>query len=198
MKPAIIAICGEAAVGKDSLLRALAPALGATKIVSDTTRPPRPGEVDGTDYNFISEEEFVDGIRKGHYLEWKQFNGWYYGTPHNSVCGKVNIGVFNLDGVLDMLAKSKVYCEQAPYNIFVIRLKVGFFRRIIRYVKRDGKLKFECLRRMLADARQFYKADILIDIWLPQHLVLKNFNIAENLPTLTQYIVSKMLPDYYI
>lgn len=41
MKPSIIAICGAAASGKDTLLNALAPALGATKIVSDTTRPPQ-------------------------------------------------------------------------------------------------------------------------------------------------------------
>ncbi len=48
--------------------------------VSYTTRPPRPGEVDGRDYAFISLMEFEKGIGAGRWAEWAQVHGNYYGT----------------------------------------------------------------------------------------------------------------------
>ncbi|WP_421363599.1 guanylate kinase [Streptococcus suis] len=49
--------------------------------VSMTTRPQRPGEVDGVDYFFRSREEFEDLIRQGQMLEYAEYVGNYYGTP---------------------------------------------------------------------------------------------------------------------
>ena len=48
--------------------------------VSHTTRPPRPGEVHGVDYFFISVEEFKTGIEAGLWAEWAEVHGNYYGT----------------------------------------------------------------------------------------------------------------------
>jgi guanylate kinase len=48
--------------------------------VSCTTRPPRPGEVDGTDYHFLSREEFLGKIERGEMLEHALVHGNYYGT----------------------------------------------------------------------------------------------------------------------
>ncbi len=53
--------------------------------VSVTTRPPRPGEVDGRDYHFISEEEFFRLRDSGGLLEWAEVFGNYYGTPRGRV-----------------------------------------------------------------------------------------------------------------
>ena len=53
--------------------------------VSVTTRPPRPGEVDGRDYHFISEEEFFSLRDSGGLLEWAEVFGNYYGTPRERV-----------------------------------------------------------------------------------------------------------------
>jgi len=53
--------------------------------VSVTTRPPRPGEVDGRDYHFISEEEFFRLRDTGGLLEWAEVFGNYYGTPRARV-----------------------------------------------------------------------------------------------------------------
>ena len=49
--------------------------------VSATSRPPRPCEVDGEDYFFLSEEEFERRRDQGHFLEWAQVYESYYGTP---------------------------------------------------------------------------------------------------------------------
>ena len=49
--------------------------------VSATTRAPRPGEIDGVNYLFVSKQEFLDRIASGGMLEWTEYQGMYYGTP---------------------------------------------------------------------------------------------------------------------
>ncbi|MFM0684038.1 guanylate kinase [Streptococcus suis] len=61
--------------------------------VSMTTRPQRPGEVDGVDYFFRSREEFEDLIRKGQMLEYAEYVGNYYGTPLTYVNETLDKGI---------------------------------------------------------------------------------------------------------
>ena len=49
--------------------------------VSATTRAPRPGEVDGVNYHFVSRERFEEMISQGEVLEYTQYGGNYYGSP---------------------------------------------------------------------------------------------------------------------
>jgi guanylate kinase len=74
-----IILVGKAAAGKDHL-RKILEGRGFNYGVSYTTRPPRPGEIDGRDYFFIEENEFTDLIEQGFFYEHVTFNGWYYGT----------------------------------------------------------------------------------------------------------------------
>ncbi|MEZ5735291.1 MAG: guanylate kinase [Novosphingobium sp.] len=53
--------------------------------VSVTTRPMRPGEVDGEDYHFASREEFDRMVEQDHFLEWAHVFGHSYGTPKSQV-----------------------------------------------------------------------------------------------------------------
>ncbi|MGA7877502.1 MAG: guanylate kinase [Desulfoferrobacter sp.] len=53
--------------------------------VSATTRAPRPGEIDGQDYFFLSKEEFVQGIKEDRFLEWAHVHGEYYGTDSRQI-----------------------------------------------------------------------------------------------------------------
>lgn len=53
--------------------------------ISNTTRKPRAGEVDGKDYYFTSIEEFQKMIKEEAFIEWAQFSGNYYGTSIASV-----------------------------------------------------------------------------------------------------------------
>jgi guanylate kinase len=72
-------LVGKAASGKDHLRKKFE-SRGFKYAVSYTTRPPRPGEIDGKDYIFISEEKFNEMIDRDEWYEWVAFNGWKYGT----------------------------------------------------------------------------------------------------------------------
>ena len=61
--------------------------------VSCTTRKPRPGEVDGVNYFFMSVEEFQDCIKKDKFLEYAQFAGNYYGTKQKYINQKFAEGL---------------------------------------------------------------------------------------------------------
>lgn len=191
MKPALIAICGKSCSGKTTLLNAFKKSsIGATVIVSDTTRPPREGEINGVDYNFKTDNDFILGINEDNYLEWTRFRGWYYGTNEDSVCGKVNVGVFNADGI------AQLYTLQEQYNVVPVYLTAPFYVRLRRYTEREGKFSWECLRRMAADAYDFYNVPLWFNMF-PQYLVLNLSKKSLNLDDLPQYIVSNYLPEYY-
>jgi guanylate kinase len=60
--------------------------------VSCTTRPPRAGEVDGADYRFMSEPEFVAARDAGEFAEWAEVHGYHYGTLRSEVVRVLNTG----------------------------------------------------------------------------------------------------------
>lgn len=89
----LIVISGPSGVGKDTVLRRLfqiAPELKYS--VSFTTRPARPGEVDGQSYSFVSEPEFLRLIEQKEFLEWARVYDHYYGTSRRRVEEAVNRG----------------------------------------------------------------------------------------------------------
>lgn len=77
-----IILSGPSGVGKNTLLnRILKDIPGIYYVPSATTRPMRPGESQMNPYVFLSTEEFLDLIKKGHFLEWKKIHtNAYYGT----------------------------------------------------------------------------------------------------------------------
>jgi guanylate kinase len=82
----LVVISGPSGVGKDTVLRRLFQLEPSLKYsVSYTTRPPRPGEVDGSSYTFVSEEEFKRLIEAREFLEWAQVYDHYYGTSRRRV-----------------------------------------------------------------------------------------------------------------
>lgn len=82
----LIVFTGPSGVGKGTLLRALRDRYPALQLsISATTRSPRPGEVDGKDYYFVSRDQFQAMVERGELLEWAEFAGNFYGTPKTSV-----------------------------------------------------------------------------------------------------------------
>ena len=77
----LIVISGPSGVGKDTLIKRLLELDRNLRYsVSCTTRLPRPNEVDGVDYTFVTRQQFQDLIDKGAFLEYATYNGNLYGT----------------------------------------------------------------------------------------------------------------------
>ncbi|RKX59353.1 MAG: guanylate kinase [Thermodesulfobacteriota bacterium] len=83
-KNLIIIISGPSGVGKTTLLRFL-PEKDFYFSVSHTTRPPRPGEIDGKDYYFVDEKTFLQMIAMQEFLEWVKVHDAYYGTAKSEI-----------------------------------------------------------------------------------------------------------------
>jgi guanylate kinase len=82
----LVVLTGPSGVGKGTLVRLLLarhPELYLS--VSATTRDPRPGEIDGQNYYFVSKEQFEQMIRASQLLEWAEYADNYYGTPRLKV-----------------------------------------------------------------------------------------------------------------
>lgn len=74
-KTALVILAGPAGVGKSTLCeRLVAEVPGFERVITATTRAPRPNEVDGRDYHFLSEEEFDRRIAAGDFLEWARIH----------------------------------------------------------------------------------------------------------------------------
>lgn len=91
--PRLFVVSGPSGVGKGTLVsrvRGQRPDLGLT--VSATTRQPRPGEVDGTSYYFLSVEDFEQRVAAGEFLEWANVFGNRYGTLRSEVDRNLDAG----------------------------------------------------------------------------------------------------------
>lgn len=96
----MIVLSGPSGVGKSSLSRKLSRQPGFFLSVSATTRSPRPGEKDGTDYHFLSREEFQKQVEKGEFIEHAEVFGHLYGTllaPIQKQLKKGNHVVLDID-----------------------------------------------------------------------------------------------------
>ena len=93
MRGKLIVVSGPSGAGKSTLIgEALDSVPQLAYSVSATTRDPRPGEVDGEDYIFLSREEFERKIEEGYFLEWAEYSGNLYGTPVSRVDELLEVG----------------------------------------------------------------------------------------------------------
>lgn len=97
----LLVMSSPSGAGKTTLSRALLASDHHIRMsVSVTTRPPRPGELDGKDYFFISKERFVEMRDGGELLEWAEVFGNLYGTPRLPVEDALSKGrdvLFDID-----------------------------------------------------------------------------------------------------
>ena len=129
----LIVLSGPSGVGKGTIRKALfeMPEQEFVYSVSMTTRPPRPGEVDGVDYYFVSREEFERQIAAGNLLEYAEFVGNYYGTPKDKVEEQLNAGKevileIEVNGALQVRDK----CKDAAFVFIVPPTRKALYERL--------------------------------------------------------------------
>ena len=85
-KGLLLVISGSSGTGKGTVIAALRKAHPEFSYsVSATSREPRPGEIDGREYYFVSDERFEEMIRQGDVIEYTRYCGHYYGTPKSEL-----------------------------------------------------------------------------------------------------------------
>ncbi len=91
-KGLLVVISGPSGAGKGTIYRNIIARTGMKRSVSVTTRKPRPGEQEGVDYFFRSEEEYQHMIAAGEFLETAEVYKNYYGTPKAPVFENLDNG----------------------------------------------------------------------------------------------------------
>lgn len=108
----LFVISAPSGAGKSTILQtvlAQMPAVGFS--VSHTTRAPRPGEVDGRDYFFVSRQDFEQLRQQGEFLEWAEVHGNCYGTSRQAVLSRLESGQ---DCILDIDVQGAEQLRQRP------------------------------------------------------------------------------------
>ena len=115
----LIVLSGPSGVGKGTVRKAIfdQPGNDFQYSISMTTRKPRPGEVNGKDYFFVSREEFEQKIQAGEMLEYAKYVDNYYGTPLKWINDTLDAGkdVFleiEVNGAMQVRSKS-------PNGVFI-------------------------------------------------------------------------------
>jgi guanylate kinase len=152
MAAQIFVVSGASGSGKTTLVRSLQshdPELRFS--ISYTTRPPRSGEVDGKDYCFVSEDEFLKLIRENLLVEYIEQFGHYYGTSRTWIDQALK---GNRDILFDVeIHGAKALKEHFPQGNFIFILPPSL-RELERRLRDRGSLPETELLQRLARVRQ--------------------------------------------
>ncbi|RMH48458.1 MAG: guanylate kinase [Alphaproteobacteria bacterium] len=149
----LVILSSPSGAGKSTLARRLVaadPEIGFS--VSVTTRPPRPGEVDGRDYHFRSRAEFEAMIAAGKLLEWAEVFGNLYGTPRAPVEAALAAGrdvLFDVDWQGGQQLRNSPLRE-AVVSIFLLPPSIAALEERLRRRAQDPE---EVIARRMARAR---------------------------------------------
>lgn len=149
-EPIYIAVSAPSGAGKTSICKEVLKMLPRLRYsVSYTTRPQRPGEVNGRDYVFVSERTFRRMIEKEAFIEWAENYGHLYGTPRKYVENYLRKGY---DVVFDVDPRgAKALKERYPGGVFVFVLPPSL-EVLKRRLRGRGSESPEALKRRFEKA----------------------------------------------
>lgn len=108
----VLVISGPSGAGKSSLINKISDQIGEFYFsISTTTRPMRPGEIEGVHYHFVNIEEFKREIEADNFLEYAVVHGNYYGTSLNPVREALHAGklvIFDIDVQGNAIVKNRL------------------------------------------------------------------------------------------
>ncbi len=161
----MLSLSSPSGAGKTTIAkRLLASEQNVIVSVSATTRPPRPGEVDGVDYHFVDQGKFEQLIADGALLEYAKVFDHYYGTPRQPVEDALASGrdvLFDIDWqgtqqIRDQMNKDLV-------SVFILPPSIAELERRLRARAQDSEIVIA--RRMAKNAdeiRHWHEYDYVI------------------------------------
>jgi guanylate kinase len=163
-RPLLIVLSGSSGVGKDTVLARLKESgCPLRHVITTTTRPPRPAEIQGIHYHFVPEDKFRDMIRNNELLEWARVYGNWYGVPREPIrqaLAQGNDTIIKVDIQGAATIKKKV-----PQAVFIFLLPASMEELGQRLSRRQTETSSElALRLELADeeTKQLHLFDYVV------------------------------------
>ena len=156
-KGLMLVISGPAGSGKGTVNAILLERDDFAFSVSATTRAPRPGEVDGVNYHYITKESFLSRIESGDMLEYTEYCGNFYGTPRKEAeevlkTGKNLILEIEVEGAQNVKAKY-------PDAVLVLLLPPSYSEQEARLRGRGTETEQKILERLARAKEEVALAD---------------------------------------
>ncbi len=153
----LFVVSAPSGAGKTTLCDALRQTPDFVYSVSCTTRVPRAGEIEGEDYHFISEEEFLGRIAAGEFLEHANVHGKYYGTLREPILSNLHKGVdvlidVDTQGAAAIRQFDDGFVRQALADVFIMPPDLEELRR--RLTKRGTETPAQIELRLQTAARE--------------------------------------------
>lgn len=166
----LVVISGPSGVGKSTVVRRLFKVYPELKVsTSSTTRPPRPGEIHGQHYYFITQEEFDLRVKQNRFLEWAKVHGSYYGTPRQYIeeeLAKGEVVVLEVDvqgaaSIKRVVEEGKI--KAAVVFVFLIPPSVDILAfRLKKRKTEDEEVVNYRLRAAIAELQVMEKYDYIV------------------------------------
>lgn len=182
----MLALSSPSGAGKSTLARRMIEGDAAlTLSISATTRPPRPGEVDGRDYHFMQRDAFEAMASRGDFLEWALVFDNFYGTPRAQVEAALASGrdvLFDVDW-----QGARALHAAAPEDVVAVFILPPSVTELERRLRARGQDSDEVIARRMARS-----ADE-ISHWREYDYVLVNANVDETYDNLARLLAAERL-----
>ena len=153
----LFVVSAPSGAGKTTLCDALRQTPDFVYSVSCTTRSPRAGEIEGEDYHFLSEADFVARVKAGEFLEHAKVHEHYYGTLRKPLIANLQNGVdvlidVDIQGAAALRASDDQIIREALCDVFIMPPDLDELRR--RLTKRATEATKQIELRIVTAARE--------------------------------------------
>jgi guanylate kinase len=180
----LFAISAPSGAGKTTLVDALRQTPEFVYSVSCTTRPPRSAEIDGEDYRFLSEADFLARVKTGEFLEHAKVHGHRYGTLREPIVTNLQKGVDILIDIDTQGAEAIRKCQdqfirQALADVFIMPPNLDELRR--RLTKRGTETPEQIEARLRRASRE-------MELWRDYRYTIISQSVEEDLQKFRQIV----------
>jgi guanylate kinase len=173
----LFVVSAPSGAGKSTLCDALRQKPNFVYSVSCTTRPPRANEIEGEDYQFVTEEKFLDRVEAGEFLEHAKVHGYYYGTLKAPLTANLKKGVdvlidIDTQGAAAIRSCDDSFIRQALTDVFIMPPDLDELRR--RLTKRGSETAEQIELRLVNAARE-------MELWRDYRYTIISQSVEEDL-----------------